>query len=104
MKNYLFPILIGLVVGVIDILPMLKQKLDKFSITSAFLFHLIMPLIVFNIDLGLVWWLKGGIVYLFLCLPTVVLIARDDKKSVPVVAVSSLVLGTAVGVLSHFIL
>lgn len=63
MKEFLLTLLIGIAVGVIDILPMLKMKLDKYSISSAFIHFLIAPFIIFNTDLfGMTWWSKGGVI------------------------------------------
>jgi hypothetical protein len=62
-----------------------------------------MPVIVANLSIAIWWWLKGGIVYLVCALPLVLLIAKDEKKSVPIVLVSSLVIGTIIGVILHYI-
>ena len=104
MKTYLVPLLIGCVIGVIDIMPMIKNKLDQYSIASAFVFHLFMPIVVFNLSLEIIWWLRGGLVYLICAVPVVILIAKEDQKAAPIVAVTSVVMGTIVGVLAHFIL
>jgi hypothetical protein len=44
-------LLTGIVIGTIDILPMLRMKLDRFAIASAFVFYLIVPFIVYNTNL-----------------------------------------------------
>ncbi len=104
MREFLLTLLIGLVVGVIDILPMLKMKLDKYSISSAFIFYLAMPFIIFNIDLfGMVWWLKGGVITLVLAMPVIILVSKEDKRSVPPIVVMSIVLGTLIGIAGRFI-
>ena len=36
MKGILLTCLIGIIAGAIDVLPMIKMKLDRFSIVSAF--------------------------------------------------------------------
>lgn len=105
MKEFLFTLLIGIVAGTIDILPMIKMKLDKYSIISAFTFYLILPLIVLNIDLfGIVWWLKGGIVGVALALPTIILVAKDEKNSVPPMIIMSILLGTLISTVGHYII
>jgi len=103
MRSYLLPLLIGVVAGVIDILPMIKQKLDKYSISSAFVYHLIMPLIVYHLSIPIVWWLKGGLVYLISSIPILLLVAKDDKKSVPIIAATSVIIGTIVGIVLHLL-
>lgn len=84
-------------------LPMLKMKLDKHSIASAFVFYLILPFIILNINLfGLTWWLKGGIVGLTLALPVIILVSKDEKKSVPPMVIMSAVLGLLIGIVGHY--
>ena len=105
MKEFLFTLLVGIVAGTIDILPMIKMKLDKYSIISAFTFYLILPFIVLNIDLfGIVWWLKGGIVGVALALPTIILVAKDEKNSVPPMIIMSILLGTLISTVGHYII
>lgn len=102
MKNYIIPLLMGIGAGIIDVIPMVKQKLDRYSINSAFAFHLIMPLIIFNLKIGIPWQIKGGLVYLICSIPILLLVAKDDKKTVPIIAGSSAIIGTFVGVVLHF--
>lgn len=105
MKELLLTALIGVVAGTIDILPMLKMKFDKYAITSAFIYYFVLPFIVFNTDLfGMAWWLKGGVIAFALAIPVMIIVAKEEKKSVPPMAVTSVVLGTLIGVAGHFVL
>jgi len=105
MKVFLLTLLTGIVFGTIDILPMLKMKLDKSAIWSAFVFYLIMPFIIFSTDLfGMVWWLKGGVVTLLLALPVIILVAKDGWKAAVPIAAMSVVLGTLIGVVGEFVI
>lgn len=101
-KDYLVPLVVGLIAGTIDILPMLKQRLDKYSIRSAFAFHVIMPFLVFNLGIAIPWWIRGGLVYLVCSIPILFLAAKDDMKSTPIIAITSVVIGTVVGAAAHF--
>lgn len=104
MKFFLLSLLIGIIAGVIDILPMLKMKLDKYSIVSAFVFYLIMPFVVFRIHwFGDLWWLRGGIVALLMAIPTIILVAKDDKKSAIPMIFMSIILGSLVGISGYFL-
>lgn len=104
MKTILLTLLIGIVAGFLDILPMLKRKLDRQSILSAFVFYLIMPFIILNIDLfGMAWWLRGGVINMALAIPIIILVAKEDKKSIVPMVVMSVVLGTLIGITGHFI-
>jgi len=103
MKTFLLTCLIGMIAGAIDILPMIKMKLDRHSIASAFVFYFILPFVILDIDLfGLVWWLKGGVTGLAMALPIIIMVAKEDKKSAPLIM--SAVLGTLIGIAGHFLL
>lgn len=105
MKTFLLTCLIGMIAGAIDILPMIKMKLDRHSIASAFVFYFILPFVILDIDLfGLVWWLKGGVTGLAMALPIIIMVAKEDKKSAPPILIMSAVLGTLIGVAGHFLL
>ncbi len=104
MKEFLLTLLIGIAAGAVDVLPMIKMKLDRYSIASAFVFFLILPFIVFNSDLfGLSWWLKGGITGLLLSLPVTILVAKEDKKSVPPMIIMPAILGMLIGIAGRYI-
>ena len=104
MRNILFTVLIGCVVGLIDILPMLKMKLDKYAISSAFMFYFIMPFIIFNIKiLENLWWIKGGIITLVLSIPTIIIISKADKKSILPIASMAIILGSLIGIAGYYL-
>ena len=102
--NFLLTLLIGIVIGVIDVLPMIKMKADKYSCISAFVYYLIVPFVIFRINwFGNLWWLKGGLVALLMAIPVIILVAKEDKKGPVAMTIMSLVLGSIIGVLGHFL-
>lgn len=103
--NFLVTLLIGSAAGVIDVLPMIKMKVDKYSCVSAFVYYLILPFVIFGIDwFGAdLWWLRGGVVALLLAIPVIILVAKDDKKSPIAMTIMSVVLGSIIGVVGHFL-
>ena len=102
--NILLTLLIGIVAGVIDVLPMIKMKIDKYSIISAFVYYLIVPFIIFSIDwFGQLWWLRGGVVSLLIAIPVIILVAKEDKKSPIAMTVMSIILGSIIGIIGHFL-
>lgn len=104
MRFFLLTLLIGVIVGIIDILPMIKMKLDKYSIVSAFVFYLIMPFMVYSTNLlGDIWWLRGGVVAILIAIPTIIMVAKEDKKSAIPMVVMSIILGSIVGVVGHYL-
>ena len=105
MQIFLFTLLVGVVFGIIDILPMLKMKLDKYAIWSAFVFYLFVPFIIYNTNLfGMAWWLKGGVITLLLALPVIILVAKNGVKAAVPIAVMSVVLGTLISIVGKFVI
>ncbi|OBQ55689.1 hypothetical protein [Halodesulfovibrio spirochaetisodalis] len=88
---------IGLVAGCVDVVPMLRAKVHKYACASAFVFHLYMPVLLWQIHVPVVWWGKGGLVYGICTLPLAILAMRDDKKAPFIMLPSSILIGTVVG-------
>lgn len=104
MKEILLTLLVGIIVGIIDIAPMIKMKLDKYALSSAFTFYFVMPFIIYNLDfLNNLWWLKGGLITLILSTPTTILIAKADKKGCIPVIIMSILLGTIIGLTGNYL-
>ena len=104
MRELLLTLLIGIVAGTIDILPMVKMKLDKYALSSAFAFYFIMPFIIFNLDLlNNLWWLKGGLITIVLSIPTTILASKADKKAIIPISIMAVVLGTGIGIAGHYL-
>ena len=74
MDKLLFSAIIGLVAGVIDIIPMVMQKLPRYSIVSAFFHYFFVSIIILNVDIPHIpWWLEGGVVGLALTIPMLII-------------------------------
>jgi hypothetical protein len=93
-------IAIGVFAGVIDIIPMLVQKIDKTSCLSAFVHWVVLGVVISYVSAPIPDWAKGGAIGLFSALSIVILVAQADPKSIPPILITSLVLGGIVGVLS----
>ena len=86
MDKLLFSAIIGLVAGVIDIIPMVMQKLPRYSIVSAFFHYFFVSIIILNVDIPhILWWLEGGVVGLALTIPMLIQVGHSDKKSLPII-------------------
>ena len=104
MNVLILSILIGLAAGIIDVIPMLIKKLDKRALFSAFLQYFFLGIIIVNIDLPYIaWWLEGGLISLAFTLPIVLLVSKEDKKSVPIIIANSIILGTLIGIAGHYL-
>jgi hypothetical protein len=103
-NTLLLSAIIGIVAGVIDIIPMIIQKLDKRATISAFLQYFFVSIIIVNIDLPhVVWWLQGGLISVALALPIVVLVSAEDKKAVPIILTMAAILGTLIGIAGYYL-
>ena len=105
MKTLFLSLAIGVVAGIVDIIPMIIQKLDKRATLSAFLQYLFVSIIIVNINLfGIVWWLQGGLISLALSIPVIIIVSGNDKKSIPIIASMAVILGTLIGIAGHYLL
>ena len=104
MRALLFTLLIGSIAGIIDVLPMVKMKLDKYAISSAFTFYFVMPFIIFNLAFfENLWWLKGGLITLVLAVPTTIIASKADKRAIIPITIMAIVLGTCIGIAGHYL-
>ena len=104
MNTLLLSILIGLVAGIIDIIPMIIKKLDKRATLSAFFQYLFLSIIILNIDLPyIVWWLEGALISLAFTIPIVLIVSIKEKNSVPIIITNAIILGSLIGIVGHFL-
>jgi len=104
MNILLLSALIGIAAGIIDIIPMIIQKLEKRAIISAFLQYFFVSIIIINIDLPhIAWWLEGGLISFALALPIVLIFSNKDKGSIPIVLTMSIIMGTLIGIAGYFL-
>ncbi|MDR1182024.1 MAG: hypothetical protein LBL13_08615 [Bacteroidales bacterium] len=103
--NILFiGIIIGIVAGALDALPMIIKKLDRKDTVSSFVQWFFASIVIALVDIPEVaWWLEGSIIGVALAIPIVIIVSKTDKKSVPVILITSIVLGALAGVAIHFL-
>jgi len=70
MNTFIIAILIGITAGLIDVIPMLIQKLDKSACWSAFLHWVVLGLIIPFVNWDMVPWLKGLLIAELTAIPT----------------------------------
>jgi hypothetical protein len=105
MDTLLLSVIIGIVAGVIDIIPMVIQKLDKRATISAFLQYFFVSIIIVNIDLPhIAWWLQGGLISVALALPVVCIVSMQDRKAVPIILSMAAILCTMISVAKYFLI
>lgn len=105
MDKFSLSVLAGLVIGIINIIPMIIKKLPKYTTISSFIHYFVATIVIINIDIPLFpWWLEGGILGLALMTPMLIHIGYTDKKHLLVIAANAIILGSVAEVVSHIIL
>lgn len=105
MDSIVGSIVIGVVAGIIDIVPMILKKLKKSACVSAFLQYVIVSFIIVHIDIpGLSWWIEGTLVSFLMTVPIVVIIAENDKKVIPIILMNAIALGALISIAAHYLI
>jgi hypothetical protein len=97
MNNILIALCIGLIAGIIDVVPMFIQKLDKFSCVSALIHWIILGLLIPYINWDIQPWLKGLIIAELSAIPIMIIVYPQDQKAILPMMISSTILGVGVG-------
>ncbi len=97
MHNLLIALLIGIIAGLVDALPMVIRQMDKFASLSAFAHWVVLGLIIPSVHWGMLPWLTGLIIGALSAVPVILMIFPRERKSAVPIFLFSLVLGTAVG-------
>ncbi len=104
MMDILLAIGIGIAAGIIDIIPMVLQKLDKYATVSAFVHWVVLGVVITYVQIGgLEGWLKGLVIAVLLTLPILIIVAKDDKKSILPILIMTIILGSLVGLAGGFL-
>jgi len=98
MNDFFIAIIIGLVAGLIDIIPMVIQKLDKRDTISAFVHYFALGLIIPFMNWGIAPWIIGVIIALLTSIPIMIIVYPKDKTAIIPMIVFSLILGAGIGI------
>ncbi|MBI9062202.1 MAG: hypothetical protein JEZ14_09445 [Marinilabiliaceae bacterium] len=97
MNSILIALLIGIIAGLIDVIPMMIQKLDKFACWSAFIHWVVLGLIIPFVNWDMAPWLKGIVIAELTAIPVLIIVFPKDNKAVLPIVVFSVFLGAGVG-------
>lgn len=89
----------GLITGIVDVLPMLYQRLPWDAILSAFSFWIIAGFVISTSTLHLNKMIKGSVLAFILIIPVGVLIAWNSLVRCILVCIMTLLLGSVLGYL-----
>jgi len=98
MNNYLIALIIGIVAGTIDVIPMILRKLERTANLSAFFHYLILGLIIPFVDWDIQPWLKGSIIAELTAIPVMIIVFPKDKKALIPMMLFAAILGAGIGI------
>lgn len=98
MNHFIIALTIGIVAGLIDVIPMIIRKLDRVSCVSAFTHYVALGLIIPFVNWGIPLWITGMIIALLTAIPIMVIVYPKDKKAIIPMILFSFVLGAGIGV------
>ena len=94
----------GLVVGVLDIIPMIAARLSGRSCIAAFVLYFFASIIVFYSDLPyLPWWADGMAVTLMMTTPVLLSFVGKERRSIPIIMLNALIFGFLISIAERFL-
>ncbi len=96
MNDIFIALIIGVTAGIIDVIPMIIQKLEKSANLAAFFHWVVLGLIIPFVDWDIVPWLKGLIIGEIAIIPTLFIVFPKDKKAMIPMIIMSAILGIGV--------
>jgi len=99
MKKTHLGILFGTIAGIIDLIPMIIQKLTWDANLSAFTFWIIAGFFIATTNIRLKGALKGIVISILLIIPLAFIIGWQEPSSLIPITIINLILGSALGFL-----
>mgnify|MGYP000199583610 CR=1 FL=1 len=104
MDHFTLSLTVGAVVGLLDVVPMIFQKLSARSCLSAFFIYFFAAVIVFHGRLPyLPWWAQGMAVVLMLMVPVLFTFSGKERKAIPVVLFNALFFGFLISAAERYL-
>ena len=97
MNKIFIALLIGIIAGTIDVIPMIIQKIDKYACISAFVQWIVLGLIIPYVNWIMQPWMKGLIIAELSAIPIMILVFAKEPKSIIPIFIFSAILGIGVG-------
>ena len=97
MKKIKVGLLLGIVAGVIDVIPMIMQNLKWDANISAFTMWIVVGFLIATIDLNINPIIKGILTAFLVLLPTAILIGWKEPVSLIPIVIMTTVLGGLLG-------
>lgn len=101
MKKIKIGILLGIIAGILDIIPMILQNLTWDANISAFTMWIVVGFLISTIDLKINSIIKGILIAFMVLLPTAVLIGWNEPIALIPITLMTTILGGLLGYLNH---
>ena len=96
-RKILIGTILGVLAGIIDIIPMIIQKLPIYATLSAFSMWVVLGFIINTSALKINGALKGLLLSVLVILPTAILIAQTEPISLIPIGITTAILGVLLG-------
>jgi hypothetical protein len=101
MKKIKIGILLGIIAGILDVIPMILQNLTWDSNISAFIMWIVVGFLISTIDLKINSIIKGILIAFMVLLPTAILIGWKEPISLIPITLMTTTLGGLLGYFNH---
>jgi hypothetical protein len=91
-------LLVGVIAGVFDVIPMILQKLSWVANISAFSMWVIVGLLIATNNLKLPAIIKGILISILVLIPTAIIIGSKEPKSLIPITIMTIILGSITGI------
>jgi len=97
MKKIKIGLLLGIVAGIIDVIPMIMQNLTWDANISAFTMWIVVGFLIATIDLNINSIIKGILTAFLVLFPTAILIGWKEPVSLIPITIMTIILGGLLG-------
>lgn len=97
MKKIGIALIIGIIAGIIDVIPMYIMELSAYACIAAFIHWIVLGLIIPFVRWCLKAWIKGIVIATISAIPVILQTLEVDNSSVIPILFSSVILGAFMG-------
>ena len=90
-------IIVGIIFGIVDIIPMILMKMTWDTLVSAFLMCIIGGFLISTSNLKLNNTLKGTLIFFLIALPMMILVVAGSPQELIPMLVTNLIIGSLMG-------
>ena len=99
MNRIVAGLLVGVIAGILDVIPMILQKLSWVANLSAFTMWVIIGLLIATNNLKLPAIIKGILISILVLIPTAIIIGSKETTSLIPITIMTIILGSISGII-----